>query len=240
MMFSATISSDIDYLAKKHTKNAIQVSAESYVDPSKLKQVYYDVPTDKKFSLFVHLLKQTPGLSMVFCKTRRNADFVVNNLNKVGIKSQAIHGGLTQNARIRALEDFQNKKVNILVCTDIAARGLDIKGITYVYNYNLPHISSDYIHRIGRTARAGKEGKVINLLSSEDYMLFRKIKEDDSFEITQEQLPQFEYLIIRQDARRFSPRGNVRNNSSREFRSRDDRHSRNERHGRTRKLGRRR
>ncbi|MFA5070807.1 MAG: DEAD/DEAH box helicase [Candidatus Pacearchaeota archaeon] len=240
MMFSATISSDIDYLAKKHTKNAIQVSAESYVDPSKLKQVYYDVPTDKKFSLFVHLLKQTPGLSMVFCKTRRNADFVVGNLNKVGIKSQAIHGGLTQNARIRALEDFQNKDTNVLVCTDIAARGLDIKGITYVYNYNLPHIPADYIHRIGRTARAGKEGKVINLLSNEDYMLFRKIKEDDSFEITQEQLPQFEYLIIRQDARRFSPRGNVRNNSSREFRSRDDRHSRNERHGRTRKLGRRR
>ena len=224
MMFSATISSDIDYLAKKHTRNPVQVSAESHVDPSKLKQIYYDVPTDKKFSLFVHLLKQTQGLSMVFCKTRRNADFVVNNLNKVGINAQAIHGGLTQNNRIRALDSFQRKNVNILVCTDIAARGLDIKGITYVYNYNLPQLSSDYIHRIGRTARAGKEGKVINLLSGEDYMMFRKIKEDDSFEITEEKLPEFEYVIIKSDfkkrftgRREFAPRRNFPRRNNKRF-----------------------
>lgn len=221
MMFSATISSDIDYLAKKHTRNPVQVSAESHVDPSKLKQIYYDVPTEKKFSLFIHLLKQTPGLTMVFCRTQRNVDFVVKNLNCVGINAQAIHGGLTQNNRTRALNNFQRGDVNILVCTDVAGRGLDIKGITYIYNYNLPQVANDYIHRIGRTARAGKEGKVINLLSSEDYLIFRKIMEDDSMNIVQEKLPEFEYVIIRPEFKKrfsgrrdFSPRRNfpARNN----------------------------
>lgn len=226
MMFSATISPDIDYLAKKHTRNPIQVSAESHVDPSKLTQVYYDVPTEKKFSLFVHLLKHTPGLSMVFCKTRRNVDFVVGNLNRAGINAQAIHGGLTQNNRTRALNDFQRNNTNVLVCTDVAARGLDIKGITYVYNYNLPQVTSDYIHRIGRTARAGKDGKVVNLLSSEDYMIFRKIMEDDSMNIKQEDLPEFEYVVIRPEFRKsnrnnfsgrrdFSPRRNFSRNNQR-------------------------
>ncbi len=207
MMFSATISPDIDYLAKKHTINAIQVSAESHVDPSKLTQVYYDVPTEKKFSLFVYLLKQNPGLTMVFCRTQRNVDFVVKNLNSVGIKALAIHGGLTQNNRTRALNNFQRGDVDILVCTDVAGRGLDINGITYIYNYNLPQVPTDYIHRIGRTARAGKEGKVINLLSSEDYLVFRKIMEDDSMYIQQEKLPEFEYVVIKPEfKRRFSGR----------------------------------
>lgn len=218
MMFSATISPDIDYLAKKHTTNAIQVSAESQVDPKKLKQVYYDVPTEKKFSLFVHLLKKTPGMAMVFCNTRRNVDFVYKNLNRLGINAIAIHGGLTQNNRTRILGDFQRQNAKVLVCTDVAGRGLDIKGVTYVYNYNMPKLSNDYVHRIGRTARAGNEGRVINILSSEDYPLFRKIMEDDSFEIEEEKIPEFEYVIIKPEFRK-SNRGE---NSPRDFSSRRD------------------
>jgi len=227
MMFSATISPDIDYLAKKHTTNAVQVSAESQVDPKKLKQIYYDIPTERKFSLFVHLLKQTPGMAMVFCNTRRNVDFVYNNLKKLGINAVAIHGGLTQNNRTRVLEDFQRQNVKVLVCTDVAGRGLDIKGVSHVYNYNLPKIGNDYVHRIGRTARAGNDGKVINLLSCEDYMIFRKIKEDDSFNIKEEQLPEFEYVQIRPEFRKsnrgedsprrnFSPRRESSRDSHRE------------------------
>ena len=202
MMFSATISSDIDHLAKKYTTSPVQISAKSYVDSSKLIQVYYDVPTEKKFSLFVHLLKKTPGMAMVFCKTRRNVDFVTDNLNKIGINAKAIHGGLTQNNRTRVLGDFQKSNLKVLVCTDVAGRGLDIKGVTSVYNYNLPQIATDYTHRIGRTARAGEEGKVINLLSSEDYLTFRKIMENDSFNIINEKLPEFEYIKIRHEPRR--------------------------------------
>jgi len=128
MMFSATISPDVDYLARKHTTNAVKVSAESYVDASKLKQVYYDAPQGQKFSLLAHLLKgESQELVMVFCNTRRNVDFVFENLNKTGIRAEAIHGGLTQNNRTRILDEFKKKNIRVLVCTDVAGRGLDIK-----------------------------------------------------------------------------------------------------------------
>ena len=174
MLFSATLSADVDYLADKYTNNPIEISVDSYVDHTKLKQIYYDVPDGLKFSLLVHLLKkESSHLVMIFCSTRRNADFVVTNLNNIGVEAKAIHGGLEQKKRIRVLNEFhQNKGLNILVCTDVAARGLDIKNVTHVYNYDLPSVTTDYIHRIGRTARAGEEGKAINILASRDYEKF--------------------------------------------------------------------
>ncbi len=241
MMFSATISPDVDFLAKKHTKNPIRVSAESYVDPSKLKQVYYDVPTNQKFSLFAHLLKQDKeAIVMVFCNTRGTVDFVAKNLDRVGIAAQAIHGGLTQNNRQRVLEEFKRKDIKVLVCTDVAGRGLDIKGVSHVYNYNIPKVSSDYIHRIGRTARAGANGRVVNLLSSDDYQGFREVMDNDDLKksIKEEQLPNFETIIIKptirdrlSDSRHFGDRGRSSRGDSRGPRSysRDSRDSGRER-----------
>lgn len=201
MMFSATISADIDYLAKKYTENPVEVSVQPHVDPSKLKQIYYDVSSNKKFSLLVHLLKkEKSALVMVFCSTRRNTDFVAENLRKVGIEAKAIHGGLAQNKRINVLKDFHRGHLGVLVCTDVAARGLDIKGITHVYNYDIPSESNDYIHRIGRTARAGKEGKAISILSSRDYENFSKITNRGSFEIKAEALPLFQIVRISVDS----------------------------------------
>ena len=200
MLFSATISADIDYLAKKHTKNPVEIAVKSYVDHSKLKQIYYDVPPQLKFSLLVHLLKkETSDLVMVFCSTRRNVDFVVDNLNQLKLHAQAIHGGLAQNKRKRVLESFHGKGANILVCTDVAARGLDIKGVSHVYNYDLPPTSNDYIHRIGRTARAGKAGKAISILASRDYENFGMITRDDSLKIDKEELPFLERVMVRKE-----------------------------------------
>jgi len=197
MLFSATISSDIDYFAQKYTDDAVEVSVNSYVDASKLKQVYYDVPDSLKFSLLVHLLKkENAGLVMVFCNTRRNVDFIVENLNNAGISAKAIHGGLNQSRRIRVLEDFHDNKVGVLVCTDVAARGLDIKGVTRIYNYDLPKDSKDYIHRIGRTARAGEEGEAINILASRDYENFGKIMNNKSLLITPKEMPLIEQIKI--------------------------------------------
>lgn len=226
MMFSATISSDVEFLAKKHTKNPIKVSAESYVDASKLKQIYYDIPQNRKFSLLVHLLKEaSQHLVMVFCNTRRNVDFVFENLNRAGIRAEAIHGGLSQNNRTRVLEEFKKKNTRVLICTDVAGRGLDIKGVTHVYNYTAPMVSTDYIHRIGRTARAGEDGKVVNIISSEDYLRFRKVMEDEAVKesMKEEKLPEFEIINARLQVRRFSPRGDGRNNSRRDFHSRGNR-----------------
>jgi ATP-dependent RNA helicase DeaD len=148
---------------------------------------------------------------MVFCNTRRNVEFVFKNLNKSGIRAEAIHGGLTQNNRTKVLEEFKKKVIKVLVCTDVAGRGLDIKGVTNIYNYNTPLVSTDYIHRIGRTARAGEKGKVVNILSSEDYLLFRKIMEDDSIKeaMKEEKLPEFKIVNILPDFRKsFAPRRN--------------------------------
>ena len=198
MMFSATISQDIDYLAKKYTKNAKEISVKAYVDPSKLKQVYYDVPSREKFSLLVSLLrKEKADLVMVFCRTRRNVDFVAKNLILNEIDAKVIHGGLEQKKRIRVIEEFHRKGLGVLVCTDIAARGLDIKDVSHVYNYDIPSDLKDYIHRIGRTARAGKEGKAMNILSDRDYENFRNLTASKELNITPEKLPRIDFVQVK-------------------------------------------
>ncbi len=198
MLFSATISRDIDYLAKKHTKNAIEVAVESYVDASQLTQVYYDVPSRLKFSLLVQLLKtEKTELVMIFSNTKRNADFIAKNLKLQGIDAHVVHGGLTQSRRNANLIDFHKGHVNVLVCTDVAARGLDIKNVSHVYNYDIPKTSADYIHRIGRTARAGAEGKAISILTDRDYDNFRAVKRDESLDIQPAELPAIQALEIK-------------------------------------------
>ncbi len=216
MLFSATISSEIDYLAQKYTKEPVEVSVESHVDASKLKQIYYDVPNGLKFSLFVHLLKQEKAkLVMVFCSTRRNVDFVTKNLNNLGINAKAIHGGLHQNKRNNVLNEFNGEGgISVLVCTDVAARGLDIQRVSHVYNYDLPKTSEEYIHRIGRTARAGKDGIAINILASRDYENFSNIQKDEKLKIEAVKLPRVKRVRIIIDSPRsrkgFGPRRNFK------------------------------
>jgi len=189
-MFSATITSDLEHIAKKHMKNPIDIALEQHVDPSKLKQIFYDVPTDQKFSLLVHLLKhEKKGPVMIFCNTRHNADFVAHNLKLNNINAVVTHGGLTQGGRTRAMEAFKSSGVHALVCTDVAARGLDIEGVSHVYNYDSPPNSKDYIHRIGRTARAGAEGIAVSIVSQRDYNNFNEVLKDSSITIKQEELP---------------------------------------------------
>jgi len=191
LLFSATITHDVDRLWKRYMRDAVKVSAEAYVDPTKMTQVYYNVADNLKFSLFVHLLKgEHSGLVMVFCNTRRNVDFVVNNVNMNGLEAIAIHGGFSQDKRSKVIEQFHSKDVHVLVCTDVAARGLDIKGVSHIYNYDLPNDAKEYIHRIGRTARAGEEGKIINLLCHKDWDNFTRIlRSNPELDIFKEHAP---------------------------------------------------
>ena len=198
LLFSATISPDVVHLARRYMNNPIEVSAEAYIKPEKITQVYYDIDDKLKFSLLVHLLKnENPGLAMVFCNTRVTTEFIANNLKFSGINALEIHGGLSQEKRNRVINDFHMKRADVLVCTDIAARGLDIKGVSHIYNYNIPKDSKDYIHRIGRTARAGKEGKVINLLVGKDYENFTNVLRDDKIIIEKVDTPEIERSMIR-------------------------------------------
>jgi len=198
LLFSATIDGNISYLSRKYMINPVEIEAEQYVDASHLHQIYYEVEQHVKFSLLVHLLKQEDAkLVMVFCNTRRNADFVSKNLHFAGVDAIAIHGGFSQEKRSRTMSQFSSQKTFVLVCTDIAARGLDIKGISHVYNYDIPKDDKDYIHRVGRTARAGKEGKAISLLSQRDFDSFRKILRNADLELKQEPTPKFERAQLR-------------------------------------------
>ncbi len=199
LLYSATISNDIAQLAKRWLKKPVEISAEPFVDPEKLEQVYYDVPDNLKFSLLKHLLgNEKSKLVMVFCNTRRNVDFVANNLRAMDIEASPIHGGFSQSRRNKVMEHFHLSKAHALICTDVAARGLDIKGVTHIYNYDLPAEAKEYIHRIGRTARAGEEGKVINIVTSRDYDNFSDIlRHNPNLKITREETPFIERVEMK-------------------------------------------
>jgi ATP-dependent RNA helicase DeaD len=195
LLFSATTSQNTSYISKKYMIDPVEISVEKYVDASKLKQYYYDVDNSLKFSLLVHLLKkEKSGIVMVFCNTRRNVDLIAMNLKRYNLNSFAIHGGLDQKKRTKIMEQFHKNEARILVCTDVAARGLDIKGISHVYNYDSPKTSEEYVHRVGRTARAGEEGLAISIITSRDYENFQKVTSDSSLKIENKETPQIERL----------------------------------------------
>ncbi len=193
LLFSATMSSDILNLVKNFMHEPEKVKMQEYVDKDKLLQHYYDIDRRNKFSLLVHVIhKEAKGLVLVFCGTRHIVDSVARNLNKQNIKALALHGGITQHRRNDVMQMFRDGKLDVLVATDVAARGLDIKNVNLVINYDIPKTSQEYVHRIGRTARAGMEGKVISLLTAEDYDNFRHVLEDRSLLIDQLVTPEFE------------------------------------------------
>ena len=193
LMFSATISEDVYRIARKHLKNPLIFRTKPFVDTDKLNQKYYDIYNQNdKFSLLVHLLKSsTPGLAIVFCATRRETDIVAKNLRRQGINASGIHGGMNQNKRLRSLDGLKQQKTDVLVATDVAARGLDIKDVSHVYNYDVPKTPKEYIHRIGRTARAGKNGDAVTLLTIRDHDNFRRVQSDGNLRIEQADFPPF-------------------------------------------------
>ncbi|MEN9626715.1 MAG: hypothetical protein RL557_1043 [archaeon] len=213
LLFSATISADIFHIAQKYMKNPIEISAEPHVDPEKLKQIYYDVEDNMKYSLLLHLLKHEDAKKViVFCNTRQNVDFLQNNLERAGVDTFPIHGGYSQEKRNKIIEGFHSQKTGVLIATDVAARGLDIKDISHVYNYDTPPNKKEYIHRIGRTARAGTEGIVVNIIGNRDHENFQFIMMGGEIHIDRAETPEVERAYIqwtgdRRGGGRFSGRG---------------------------------
>ncbi|MEK6894789.1 MAG: DEAD/DEAH box helicase [Nanoarchaeota archaeon] len=197
LLFTATLSQDIQYMARKYMNHPVSVEAGERVDPSKLHQIYYDINYDQKLSLLTHLLKlEKNGVVMVFCNTRRNTDKLTRNLSQQGIHAESIHGGHSQNRRSNTLEAFHNRGILILVCTDVAARGLDVKDVSHVYNYDIPKTGSEYVHRIGRTARAGKNGIAISFVSNGDHTEFRQVMRQVDNAVQKKPLPQFSMVQV--------------------------------------------
>ena len=219
LLFSATFSPEVMKLAQEYMKEPVVIKAKQYVDKSLLKQYYYVTSIKERFSLLVHLLKnESSQLVVVFCGTRRTVDMIAYNLRKHSFDAKAIHGGLTQSQRLKTLEEFHSNKTHILVASDLAARGLDFKDLTHVYNYDIPKNAMDYLHRIGRTARAGKSGKAVSLLSEKDYDSFRAIQNRNSEPIERLETPpfttvSFQPFVPTQNVNRFdNRRGNYKKN----------------------------
>jgi ATP-dependent RNA helicase DeaD len=193
LLFSATIHDGVLRVVEKYLNDPVTVQEQIHVDKSLLKQVYYNVRQDQKYSLLVHFLKhKTPGLAIVFCATRTEVDVIERNLKAAGINALAVHGGLSQNKRSYAVDSLKQQDIQVLVATDVAARGLDIKNISHIYNYDSPKTSNEYTHRIGRTARAGEHGEAVTLLTDKDHDNFRNVLRDTDLQIQKADLPEFQ------------------------------------------------
>ena len=194
LLFSATFADEIKQLAAQFMRDPaeIQVAARNSVAATVTHRVH-PVDAARKRDLLLHLLSaDSRRQALVFNRTKHGADKLCKHLEQFGLRCAAIHGNKSQGARTKALKEFKSGKVTVLVATDIAARGLDIDQLPIVVNYDLPMVAEDYVHRIGRTGRAGAEGLAISLVAQEESGLLRDIRRLLKQEIAIENVPGFE------------------------------------------------
>ena len=177
LMFSATISKSIERLSSKYLNNPERVTVEEDKnDIPKIEQKIINLSNDEKLPYLVRHIQEKHGLMLVFVKTKRGAKKLAKQLYKEGFEADAIHGDLRQNKRSAVIKKFRSNKIQVLVATDVAARGLDIPNIEHVINYDLPQQAEDFIHRIGRTGRAGAKGQAWSYVTKSDSRKWREIE----------------------------------------------------------------
>ena len=179
LLFSATLPEAVIQLSAEFTRNAVRVNASTeQVVPVTVTHQVHHVTVERKRDVLTHILTQDGAAqALVFCKTKRGANRVGEDLGQRGVRTGIIHGNKSQNARSRALDDFKSGRVRVLVATDIAARGLDIKHLPLVVNFDLPLVPEDYVHRVGRTGRAGQHGRAVSLVTTSEAGLLRQIQQ---------------------------------------------------------------
>jgi ATP-dependent RNA helicase RhlE len=178
LFFSATMPPEVQRLAGEILKRPTVIEIVRQGTPARnVRQLVYPVDTTRKRDLLVHLIdKEQMGQVLVFTRTKHRADHLAGQLERTGKRVAAIHGNKSQGARTKALDAFRRGSIQVLVATNLAARGLDVKGISHVVNYELPEIPEDYIHRIGRTARAEAAGDAISLVAPHEREQLREIE----------------------------------------------------------------
>ncbi|MBS3125635.1 DEAD/DEAH box helicase [Candidatus Woesearchaeota archaeon] len=197
VLFSATLSSKLRAIVQRHMNNPIPIQTETRVDTSLLIETAYMVQQPEKFSLLVHFLKaHNSGISLIFCATRHQCDKIARQLRSQKLDAIPIHGGLSQSKRMHTISMLHKRGFGILVATDVASRGLHIENISHVYNYELPQAPDDYVHRIGRTARAGAKGDAIIFVTPQDLREFKSMARVLNRDIKSTPLPQFEKVIV--------------------------------------------
>jgi ATP-dependent RNA helicase RhlE len=194
LLFSATFSNEIRRLAADLLNSPKEISVATNGKPAEgIDQVVYPVDKSRKRELLSHLIgKDNWRQVLVFTRTKHGANRLAAQLATDGLKTAAIHGNKSQGARVRALDEFKSGKISVLVATDVAARGLDIERLPYVVNYELPHVPEDYVHRIGRTARAGLKGHAVSLVCVDEHKLLADIEQLLQKKISRNSIPGYE------------------------------------------------
>ncbi len=202
MLFSATVTPEISNLAAGVQRSPVMIQVGRPRNPIEtIKQHIYMVERDRKIGLLLHLLQNGNMSSvLIFSRTKHGADRINRQLERANIESVAIHSGRTQSQRQRALDGFKNGDYRVMVATDIAARGIDVTGISHVINFDVPGMPEDYIHRIGRTGRAEAMGDAITFVSSEEHKQLRQIERFIGRDITPIECPGFTYVHIKIEA----------------------------------------
>jgi ATP-dependent RNA helicase RhlE len=201
LLFSATMPPEVEALARKYLRKPIvvQVGVRSAA-ASTVTHAVYPVPREKKNALLVELLTGSVHDSvLIFSRTKHGADRIVRDLEKAGVTATAMHADKSQSQRTKALQEFKDGKISVLVATDIAQRGLDISGITHVINYDVPQQAEDYVHRIGRTGRAAKEGDAYTFMSPDEIGMVRTIERMIGKPIPRISVPGFDFGTVAAD-----------------------------------------
>lgn len=207
MLFSATVTPEISNLAAGVQKSPVMIQVGKPRNPIEtINQHIYMVERDRKIGLLLHLLQNGNMSSvLIFSRTKHGADKINRHLERANVESVAIHSGRTQNQRQRALDGFKNGDYRVMVATDIAARGIDVTGISHVINFDVPAIPEDYIHRIGRTGRAEAMGDAITFVSSDEHKQLRQIERFIGRNITPIECPGFTYVHIKIETPKVQP-----------------------------------
>jgi ATP-dependent RNA helicase DeaD len=191
LLFSATMPRRISDLAKRYMNDPVMLKTKTEdIANNKVDQIYFQVSERDKFEALCRIIDiEDDFYGIVFCRTKVNSDRVSKTLSDRGYRSEAFHGDISQDRREKILKNFKQRKTEILVATDVAARGIDVRNLTHVINYSLPQNSESYVHRIGRTGRAGQDGKAITLITSSEARKLRMFEHRAKANITKQSIP---------------------------------------------------
>jgi ATP-dependent RNA helicase RhlE len=196
MLFSATIPPQISALARQFQRDPVRIEVDLDQPPESIQQALYPVPRHLKMQLLLAMLQQTEAERLlVFTRTKREADRVAQQLDQANLDVACIHGDHRQRERINALEGFRSGRHRVLVATNVAARGLDVEGISHVINFDVPEHADEYVHRVGRTARADADGDAITLVTPDEEPLVYRIEYRLGRKLARETVPGFDYDV---------------------------------------------
>ncbi|WP_017209134.1 DEAD/DEAH box helicase [Clostridium beijerinckii] len=207
MLFSATMPEEIKRLAKRYMKSETKHIAilKNAMTVATVDQYYYEIKNKDRFETLCRILDvDEPTSAIIFCKTKRNVDELVEGLQGRGYTAEGMHGDMNQNQRINTLRKFKEGNLEFLIATDVAARGIDVENVTHVINYDLPQDVESYVHRIGRTGRANRKGVAYTLVTAREYMSLKHIEKVTKSKIRRREIPTVDEIFVSKYKNMFS------------------------------------